>query len=588
MSALRRLLECVGGLALLLVALLLAAPAAAQERILDYSVEVQVQADGAIEVVEHIAVRAEGEQIRRGIFRDFPTRYSDRYGNAVVVELEVLEVRRDGQPEPWFTEAMDNGVRINTGGDDLLLELPREVNYTLRYRTTRQLGFFEDHDELYWNAIGTGWMFPIESARVEVRLPVEVAAAELQLDGYSGTQGAREQAFRAEVIAPGAARWTLTQPLGAGEGLTIVLGFPKVIVTEPSGTQRIGWLLADNRGLLVALAGLVALLAYCVQSWRVIGRDPSPGVIIARYEPPKDRSPAELRFLRMMGYDTRCLTADLLSAAVAGALELECSKRSLFGQLWVLKRGPGDVPEAVPGTASSLLRSLLPAASETLELKKSSATASRMQAAIAAHTQALNARLHGSHFHSNRGSLVIAALIAAAGFGLGLATSGGHGHVAIFALGAVMVVVVMVFARLVKAPTAEGRTLLDEIEGLKLYLSVAERDELASLRGPEAPPQLDARRYEALLPYAIALDVEDAWTGKFTLAVGAAAAAAATAAIHWYRGGSFSDMGSLANAVGSGLNSSIASSSSPPGSSSGGGGGGSSGGGGGGGGGGGR
>ncbi len=132
---------------------------------------------------------------------------------------------------------------------------------------------------------------------------------------------------------------------------------------------------------------------------------------------------------------------------------------------------------------------------------------------------------------------------------------------------------------------------MDEIEGLKLYLSVAERDELASMPGPDAagtPPTLDAERYQRLLPYAVALDVEDAWTGKFTLAVGAAAAAATTAAITWYQGGPVGDLGSLTRAVGSSLSSQIASSSSPPGSSSGGGGGGFSGGGGGGGGGGGR
>ena len=63
--------------------------------------------------------------------------------------------------EPWFTENMRNGVRINTGNDDFL-PVPADYTYTIRYRTTRQLGFFADHDELYWNAIGTGWIFPIE------------------------------------------------------------------------------------------------------------------------------------------------------------------------------------------------------------------------------------------------------------------------------------------------------------------------------------------------------------------------------------------------------------------------------------------
>src|SRR5690606_7220094 len=106
--------------------------------------------------------------------------------------------------------------------------------------------------------------------------------------------------------------------------------------------------------------------------------------------------------------------------------------------------------------------------------------------------------------------------------------------------------------------------------------------------GPGEPPRLDTRRYERLLPYAVALEVEDAWTKKFTLAVGAAAAATATAGIAWYRGGGRDSLGNLSKALGSSFTSQIASSSTPPGSSSGGGGGGSSGGGGGGGGGGGR
>ena len=138
-------------------ALLTALPlqARVQERILSYDSTVAVNADGSMDVEERIRVRAEGEAIRRGIYRDFPTRYRDRHGNRVVVDFTVKDVLRDGRPEPWFTERQSNGVRLNTGNDDFL-PVPAEYTYTLRYRTSRQLGFFEDHDELYWNAIGTG------------------------------------------------------------------------------------------------------------------------------------------------------------------------------------------------------------------------------------------------------------------------------------------------------------------------------------------------------------------------------------------------------------------------------------------------
>ena len=77
-----------------------------------------------------------------------------------------------------------------------------------------------------------------------------------------------------------------------------------------------------------------------------------------------------------------------------------------------------------------------------------------------------------------------------------------------------------------------------------------------------------------------ALEVEDAWTRKFTVAAGTGAAAAvaavtaATAGISWYPGSNPGDLGSVTQAIGSSLSSQIASCSGVPGSSSGGGGGG--------------
>jgi uncharacterized membrane protein YgcG len=571
----------------LVVALLPAAPApwAQQgERILDYVIEVDIRADGSLDVAEHITVRAESDQIRRGIYRDFPTRYRDRHGNNVVVDLEVLGVERDGVPEPWFTERRSNGVRINTGDDDFLPRLPAEYRYTLRYRTTRQLGFFAEHDELYWNAIGTGWDFPVDAGRVELRLPQPVPIEQMEAEGYTGPQGAQGQAYTASLVAPGAARWQLTAPLAPREGFTIVLGFPKGVVAAPTSSQRVGWMLNDNRGVLAALAGFVVLLFYCIRRWHQVGRDPRAGVIIARYDPPEGRSPAELRYLERRRYDMRCFTSDLLTSAVHGQVEIEREPRLLRSDRWRLQRvGEGD---AAPfPTVAALVARLFSGANRSIELAKKNA--SRLQSTRQAHAKALQQRLQGSHYDRNSGSIVAAVAIAAATAALALGISGGGGAPAIVAVGVLMALVVIAFAWLVHAPTLEGRRLLDEAAGLKLYLSVAERDELAGIEGPGAPP-LDARRYETLLPYAVALDVEEAWTRKFTAAVGAAAAAAATTGIAWYHGGGVSDLGGLAKAVGSGLSSSIASASTPPGSSSGGGGGGSSGGGGGGGGGGGR
>ncbi|MDX2300957.1 MAG: DUF2207 domain-containing protein, partial [Xanthomonadaceae bacterium] len=392
--------------ALVLVLASSAVAAQSDERILDYAITVDVQTDGSLKVMEQITVRASGNQIRRGIYRDFPTRYRDRYGNAVVVGFEMSSVLRDERPEPWFIEHLGNGVRINTGNDDLLPQLPGEYRYTLYYRTTRQLGFFAAHDELYWNAIGTGWVFPIDAAHVTVRLPAEVPVADMAVEAYTGPRGAKGRAYRASVTAPGVAQWELSAPLAPHEGLTVVLSFPKGLVAAPSAAQRIAWFLHDNRGVLVALAGWVLLLVFCVRRWRQVGRDPRAGVIIARYEPPTDRSPAELRYLRRRGYDTRCFTGDLLSAAVDGKVAIERKDRLLRKDQWWLRHldAPSDPPRFL--TAAALLTHLFPTGMRAVVLDNTNA--SHLQRAQRAHTKALDQRLHGSHFQRNSGSLLIA------------------------------------------------------------------------------------------------------------------------------------------------------------------------------------
>lgn len=570
--------------ALLLILLLLSLPLAAQERILAYHSDIAIQADGSMEVSETITVRAEGQRIRRGLYRDFPTTYRDRYGNRVRVAFEPIEVLRDGRPEPWFTETLGNGVRLNTG-DDSFLPVPADITFTLRYRTSRQLGFFDAHDELYWNVNGLGWEFAIERLSAEVRLPQAVPAEQLGAEAYTGPEGAQGQDYRATVFA-GGARYEATRPFSAGEGLTLVLSFPKGIVPEPTPEQRVRWLLQDNAGILIAGAGLLLLLVFYGWRWRRYGKDPEPGSIFPHYEPPPGESPAGLRYLRRMGYDSRCFAADIIEMAVRGYLTIERDK-GLFKDSWSLARTPAADAIALSESQRAIAGKLF-SRGNRIELKDSNAES--IGGARNAHALALAKRYQPRHFVSNAGTVVLGFLFSL-GYGvLAFVVSEGSGLIGIFVLLGLALTAHIVFGRLMYAPTAEGRKLLDRVEGLRLYLGVAERDELKSLAGPgAAAPALDAARYEALLPFAVALDVEEAWTAKFTAAVGAAAAATAAGNIAWYHGsGNIGDLGRFSSDLGSTLSSAISSSASPPGSSSGSGGGGSSGGGGGGGGGGGR
>ena len=114
-----------------------------------------------------------------------------------------------------------------------------------------------------------------------------------------------------------------------------------------------------------------------------------------------------------------------------------------------------------------------------------------------------------------------------------------------------------------------------------MYLSVAEKDRLDSIKEPPKTPEL----FELFLPYALALNVENKWAEKFSDVLSSIDKNKSAYHPGWYSGTSWSTLGAtgFASSLGSSFSSTISSSSTAPGSSSGGGGGGSSGGGGGGG-----
>jgi uncharacterized membrane protein len=137
------------------------------------------------------------------------------------------------------------------------------------------------------------------------------------------------------------------------------------------------------------------------------------------------------------------------------------------------------------------------------------------------------------------------------------------------------------FVFLLRAPTPAGRRVMDEIEGFRMYLGTAEQDRLEQMRSPRLTPEV----FEAFLPYAFALEVQNGWCERFANEVPEEQRQQTQWQPGWYGGSSpgAGTMGRLAGGLAGAMTGAIAAASTAPGSSSGSGGGGSSGGGGGGG-----
>src|SRR5690606_21669734 len=124
----------------------------------------------------------------------------DERGASIVVGFDVESVTRDGIDEPFAIEQLSNGKRLRIGSGETLLA-PGPHDYVIRYRTTRQIGYFDDFDELYWNATGTGWTFPIDVAEARITLPEAVPFGETAI--YTGRQGDRGLDARVVSKEPG-------------------------------------------------------------------------------------------------------------------------------------------------------------------------------------------------------------------------------------------------------------------------------------------------------------------------------------------------------------------------------------------------
>lgn len=591
----------------------------AVERILDYQSRIEVNPDSTLTVTETIRVRAEGDQIRRGIFRDFPTEYKDNLGNRVRVDFDVREVTRNGRPEPWFTKGMPNGVRLYMGDKDTFIK-PGEHVYSFTYSTSRQIAYYDDFDELYWNVTGNGWDFAIDRAEAVLVLPP--GAEIMRTRGYTGRQGSTGSDFNAGRDSQGNLKISASRMLRPREGLTFAAAWPKGFVDQPTPGEQAEMFMEDNSTASSAFLGLVVVLVYYVLAWLRIGRDPKKTAIIPRFEPPKGFSPAATRFVMRMGFDHKAFASAIVNMAVKGYLTIRehDGEYALEKTNWdaALSKGERDAADNLFRLSDSvaLKQRNHEAIGDSLNALKNSLRGEFMKAYFAKNTAwlvpgwlftiltllavAYGARTDGDmaaaffftfwltgwtagcygialkvirQWKIKRGVKKIGAL-AMTGFALpffigefvGLTIYSDIVGFGAVALTLALALTNIIFAHLIKAPTTTGRRVMDHIEGFKMYMSVAEKHRMEAMH----PPELTPKEFERLLPYALALDVEHLWSERFSETLRAAGEMDGKGySPVWYVGrSSWHAIGAtgFSTEIGSSLSSAISSSSTPPGS----------------------
>ena len=254
----------------LLLAVALALGGQAGESIPSYDVELTVEEDGDLRVRETITYDF-GPNERRGILRDVPTRFlfDDRHERVYPLTVESVTAS-EGAPSQFVTETVGRNTRIRIGDPDVFITGAH--TYDITYTIRGALNGFPDHDELFWNAVGVEWAVPIGRATARVTVPGRVTDAAC----FAGPFESRLPCESSGV--DGATASVTDDGLAAGEGLTVVVGFPKGLVPEPEPILERKWNFQHAFSATPAtLGGMGAVLAVAVGgvlwlAWRT-GRD---------------------------------------------------------------------------------------------------------------------------------------------------------------------------------------------------------------------------------------------------------------------------------------------------------------------------
>lgn len=324
----------------------------------------------------------------------------------------------------------------------------------------------------------------------------------------------------------------------------------------------------------LAVTAVAAVCVYYVIAWLLAGRDPKAGVLIPSYEPPRNLSPAMIRYVWRERFDDRTFWAGVLSLVAKGLATMHAENGATRLRPTEAANRKQPLPEEEQILLDRLLRGQ-PRKGIVITMLDPRTALAATDMAASLHRSAVGRWFQENRMYVTGGiCLSVAALFAVAqprrleewgvvalalammapaafylffltmrardlcrslrekfdatllwrGVGLlGFIVS----CIASIVLGGVVLggnfgwflIVVAVFLTILnvlqlqwmKAPTPDGEKLLTEIKGFRLFLESVERLPMQRSDAPSDKPGL----YEKYLPYAVALEVEQAWGDQF-------------------------------------------------------------------------
>ena len=461
----------------------------------------------------------------RGIVRDIPSTYGGTDPldpRRVDTQLKIVSVTdENGDPVYWENYDAGSGFFGMYIDDDSYKQ--GRTTYVIEYTQRDVVRFFEDagDDEFYWDVNGTGWDQTFGAVAATVHLGDGLTSA-LTGDAacYRGELGSGTPC---PIDVSGDTVSLRETEIGARQNVTFAIGFtggtftPGQSVEDHPMVRILPWVLLGILALIV-----VAIIVLRRTLWR---HAPGRGVVVAQYEGPEVLG--VMPAAAFLGTPARGLPAQFVAFAVQGIARLiedPEERESRRYSLQLLDRGQAtDADDDIAmrklfgkdgqGETLVLDRNNRKLGDRIASLLKLSAAVPKQRALVAKGTSWITKLLRWPAFACFVGGWVI--LIWALNNGIGNATL--TLQLVTIILGSLIVIG---FGGVPERRTQLGSEVLEHLQGLREYLTIAEEDRLKVLQSPEGAQRSRVdpndkaavvKLYEKLLPWAIVWGVEKQW-----------------------------------------------------------------------------
>ena len=452
----------------------------------------------------------------RGIERAIPRQYDD---HSTSLDIESVK-KSDGSD--WSYTTYDDGqgnTVVRIGDADVFVRGTQ--TYVITYTQRDVTRFYQDTSaqEFYWDTNGTEWRVPIERLSVELTVDEPLRS---QLNGNVACyQGAFGSTDRCSLITSEGVYSTEASNLTARENITIALGFVPETFAEYQPTLferfRVYW--GILQALLVPVAvGLIAWVSY--RYFRITNRSSELNPIAPEYIPPKDVS---ITTAARIAKKTKgsVMAAQLVDLAVRKYLVLsETSKKQFIGLTMLYHVGVVKPIDDLLAEEKEVLTDMFghtPGPGEALNLMtlRNNTGFTRR---LADNDSKFRKLVDDTYRFRARDPRLISWLRRLA-LWVFLASFVTFSPILLVAA---LIIFGMSFGA--RRLTDEGLALRRYLEGLKMYIEVAETERLKMLQSPEGAEKVamlgiessDTKQrvvlYERVLPYAILFGLEREWS----------------------------------------------------------------------------